>query len=144
MGKSQEQQHIIKGPDKVKWSKGMSNDTGHLLQVLGYIQGPNTCFFIHIHKVSQGAKVAYIHIFCNIGPRRKIRVERDSHWEGTNLRFNGSVSAPTSNLLTSKLHWNSVILNAGAKYLVVDAKNFYLNNLMPKNQFHKIALSLIP
>ena len=63
---------------------------------------------------------------------------------GDILTFDIPVSAPTSNITTSKLHWGSFILNPGSRYLVVDVKNFYLNNVMAKHEFYKIAISLIP
>ena len=63
---------------------------------------------------------------------------------GDKLKFEGLVSTPTSNLTTSKIHWNSVILTPGTKYLVVDVNHFYLNNLMSKHEYYNIALSRIP
>ena len=63
---------------------------------------------------------------------------------GYKLTFDGPVSTPTSDFTTSKLHWNSVISNPGSKYLVVDFKNFYLNNIMAKHEYYNIAISLIP
>ena len=63
---------------------------------------------------------------------------------GDKLTFDGPVSTPTSDLTTSKMHWNSVILTPGSKYLVVDVKNFYLNNAMAKYEYYNISLSLIP
>ena len=63
---------------------------------------------------------------------------------GEKLTFYGPVYTPAYNLTTSKLHWNSMILNPGAKYLVVDAKNFYLNNTMEKHEYYKIYLRLTP
>ena len=60
------------------------------------------------------------------------------------LTFDGQVSTPTSYLNTSKLHCNSVILTPGSKYLVVDVKNFYLNNIMAKHEYYRISNSLIP
>ena len=63
---------------------------------------------------------------------------------GDIITFDGPVSTPTSNLATSKLHWNSVISTPGSRYLVVDAKHFYLNNVMSKHEFYKISISLIP
>ena len=59
------------------------------------------------------------------------------------INFYGTVSNPTSNLTTSKLHWNIIVSTPGAKYLVVDLKNFYLNNPMSKHEYYKIAISLI-
>ena len=63
---------------------------------------------------------------------------------GDKLNFDGTVSTQTSDLTTSKLHWNSVISTLGAKYLVFDIKKFYLYNPMSKQEYYMIAISLIP
>ena len=60
------------------------------------------------------------------------------------LIFDGPVSNPISDLTTSKLRWNSVIFTPGSKYLVIDVKNFYLNNAMEKHEDYMINFSLIP
>ena len=65
-------------------------------------------------------------------------------FEGDKFIFDETVSTPTFNLMTSKLHWNSVIATPGTKYLVVYVKNFYLNNLIPEHKYYKITLILIP
>ena len=101
-------------------------------------------FFIHKHEVPQCVKVTYSNIVCNIHPQKK-----DKHIVRLTvgiykLIFDKPVSAPTSNLTASKIHWNSFILTLGAKYLVIDANNFDLNNLASKHEYYKIALSLIP
>ena len=62
---------------------------------------------------------------------------------GDKLTFDRPVSTPTSELTTSKQHCNSIILTPVTKYLVVNIKNFYLNNPMSKYEYYKIALSLI-
>ena len=54
---------------------------------------------------------------------------------GERIKFDGPVSTPIYNLTTSKLHWKSVISTPGSKYLVVDVKNFYLSNIMAKNEY---------
>ena len=59
------------------------------------------------------------------------------------IKFYGPVSTPISDLTTSKIHWNSAPSTPGSKYLVVDIKNFYLNNPMSRNEFYKIAIILI-
>ena len=60
------------------------------------------------------------------------------------LTFDGPVYTPIYYLMTSKLHWNSVIATPGTKYLVVYVKNFYLNNMMPEHKYYNITLILIP
>ena len=43
----------------------------------------------------------------------------------------------------AKLHWNSCIFTPDRRYLVVDVKNFYLNNPMNKAEYYNIAMKLI-
>ena len=63
---------------------------------------------------------------------------------GDKLKFDGPVSTLTSNLITSKIHWNSVISTPSAKYLVVGIKNFYLNNPISNHEYYNIVIILIP
>ena len=63
---------------------------------------------------------------------------------GEKIIFDGPLYTPSSDLTNSKLHWNIVIYTPGSKYLVVDVKNFYLNNAMEKHEYCNIYLSLIP
>ena len=63
---------------------------------------------------------------------------------GDKISYEGPVSTPTADLKTAKLHWNSVLYTLDGKYLVVDVKNFYLNNPMNKAEYIKIALKIIP
>ena len=102
----------------------MYNEVGHLFQGLGNIQGTNTCFFTHWHEVPQGAKVAYIRIVCNICPHKKETHRVRLTGGGDKLTFDGPISTPTSDLTTYKLHWNNMVSSPGAKYLVVNVKNF--------------------
>ena len=55
-----------------------------------------------------------------------------AHNEGWNIRgisidYPYNVSTPTSDLLTAKYLINSTLSTPGAKVLVVDIKDFYLN-----------------
>ena len=45
-------------------------------------------------------------------------------FEGDKFIFDETVSTPTFNLMTSKLHWNSVISTPGANYIVVEVGDF--------------------
>ena len=59
-GKSQEYRHLMKGPDKQKWTRSVENDIGRLFQGIRDIEGTYICFFIHRHEVTQDSKVTYI------------------------------------------------------------------------------------
>ena len=122
----------------------MSSEIGRIFQRIGDIQGTNSCFFIYRHEVPQDAKVLYFGIVCNIRPQKKETHRVRLAVGGDRLTFYGPGSTPTSNITTSKLHWKSVISTPGSRYLVVDVKNFYLNNIMVKHEYYKISISLIP
>ena len=59
------------------------------------------------------------------------------------LTYNVPVSTPTKYLTTSKLHWDRFLSTQFGKYLIVHVKNFYLNNPMMKNEYYKIAITII-
>ena len=64
--------------------------------------------------------------------------------DGDNLIYDGIVSTPPLYLTTARLHWNSVLSTSYAKYLVIDVKNFYLDNPMKKGKYYKIEIKIIP
>ena len=122
----------MKGADKPKWTRDMTNEIGRLFQVIVYIEGKDTYFFIHSHKVSQDIKVAYSRIVCNIRHQKK-EIHRLRLAVGDDkLTYGGPVSTSTAYLTMAKLHCNSVLSTPNVKYLILDVKNFYLNNLMKK------------
>ena len=64
--------------------------------------------------------------------------------EVNKLSYEVPLSTPTDDLVTDKLHCNSVLSKPDGKYLIVDFNNFYLNNTMNKAEYIKIALKIIP
>ena len=101
-------------------------------------------FFIHSNEVPQGVKIAYCNIVCGILLQKKETDRVIIKVGGDKLTFELTVSTPTPNPTTSKLHRNSILLTPFSKYLVVDVKNFYLNKLIYKHDYYKIALRIIP
>ena len=60
------------------------------------------------------------------------------------LDFTGSLRAPTASVTTAKCVFNSVVSTPGARCLLDDIKNFYLNNILPDPEFMRITLKIIP
>ena len=100
-------------------------------------------FLIIRNKVPQGAKVKYCCIICNIRPQNKETKGVQIPVGGYKLTFDGPVSTPASDIITLKIYWDSLLSTPGSKNLVANVKNFYLNNLMSKNEFYKIPIRLI-
>ena len=46
---------------------------------------------------------------------------------GNLIHSAGKLLVPTANIDTAKLHWNSVVSTALAKYMCINIKSFYLS-----------------
>ena len=51
---------------------------------------------------------------------------------------------PTANIDTAKLHWNSVVSTASAKYMCIDINSFYLSAALEYFEYVKILITLFP
>ena len=51
---------------------------------------------------------------------------------------------PTVDMVTIKLHLNSVISTKGARYCTIDLKDFYLNTPMVRPEYMRMKLKDIP
>ena len=54
------------------------------------------------------------------------------------------VSARTADLTTVKLLLNSVISTPGARFYILDIKDYYLNTLLPRKEYMRIPINYIP
>ena len=71
--------------------------------------------------------------------------ERTRLTVGVNLSdFTGNLSAPTSSVTTAKCVFNSVVSTPGARCILADIKNNYLNNILSDPEFMRIPLKIIP
>jgi hypothetical protein len=63
---------------------------------------------------------------------------------GNLINYEASALVHTADLDTAKLHWNSIISTALAKYMRLDIKNFYLTAALEYFEYMKIPLTLFP
>jgi hypothetical protein len=63
---------------------------------------------------------------------------------GDQIEYPGDKSTRTAGLTTAKFFINSVISTFGAKFLVIDIKNFYLNTPLGRFEYMVINLSSLP
>jgi hypothetical protein len=54
---------------------------------------------------------------------------------GDSVHYPSNTSTSTANLLTIKILINSIISTAGAKFMTMDIKDFYLNTLMARCEY---------
>ena len=62
---------------------------------------------------------------------------------GNLIHFPVDVSTPTTDLITAKLIFKSVLSTKNAKFVCADIANFYLNNPMDRYEYRKLPLDII-
>jgi hypothetical protein len=67
-----------------------------------------------------------------------------THCWWQSIDYPHDVSTKTAGLITAKIMFNSIISTPDAKCLIMDIKNFYLNNDMDRFEYMKIPLTAIP
>ena len=145
---------LLKGPHKETWIRSLANEFGRLLPhgvgknrpVSERIQGTGTIFPIRKKDVPQGRKVTYANFVCDIRPQKKESHRTRLTAGGDKLDYPHDASSPAVSVLDAKIHINSTISDAhrGARYLVLDIKNFYLGTPMTYYQYMRIPRALIP
>jgi len=60
------------------------------------------------------------------------------------VHFPSDAGTPTANLLTVKLLINSIISTAGAKFMTMDTKDFYLNTPMARYKYMQLRIANMP
>jgi hypothetical protein len=73
------------------------------------------------------------------GPRR-IQITAG----GNSINYNGDASVCTVDLDTAKLHWNSVVSTANARYMCLNIKKFDLTAALEYFEYMKISLAMLP
>jgi hypothetical protein len=63
---------------------------------------------------------------------------------GDQIEYPGDKSTRTVGLTTAKMLINSIISTKGARFLVVDIKNFYLNTPLGRFKYMAVNLSSLP
>jgi hypothetical protein len=63
---------------------------------------------------------------------------------GDQIEYPGDKSSRTAGLTTAKILINSAISTLGAKFLVIDIKNFYFNTPLGRFEYMVINLSSLP
>jgi hypothetical protein len=57
------------------------------------------------------------------------------------VNYPGNAGTPTANLLTVKILINSIISTAGAKFMTIDVKDFYLNTPMTRYKYMQLRIA---
>jgi hypothetical protein len=137
-GKSLKHQELIaKLRYKIKWMRSTANEINRLYNT-------NTIRFIRRSNIPKGQKVMYDSFVVDIKDHKEEKERTRLTVGGDQIEYLGEKSTRTAGLTTAKNLINSVISTLGAKFLVIDINNFYLNTPFGRFEYMVINLALLP
>jgi hypothetical protein len=119
---------------KETWSKSAANEFGRLAQGLkdGRVKGTNTIKFIRKNKIPQDRRkdVTYGSVKCEIKTNKAETHRTRLTAGGDRINYPEDVGTLTADMTLFKILANSIILTPGARCIMIDIKDFYLNTPM--------------
>jgi hypothetical protein len=103
---------------RIKCMRSTANEINRLYNT-------NTIRFIQRSNIPKGRKLTYGSFVVDIKDHKEERERTRLTVGGYQLEYPGDKSTRTAGLTTAKILINSVISTLGAKFLVIDIKNFY-------------------
>jgi hypothetical protein len=107
----------------------------------------NTIIFIRKEQVppTRAKDVTYGLITCLVQPKKLEKPNRTRLVAGGDrVHYPGNAGTSTANLLTVKILINSIISTAGAKFMTIDIKDFYLNTPMARYKYMQLRIADMP
>jgi hypothetical protein len=131
------QELITKLRYKIKLMRSTANEINRLYNT-------NTIRFIRRSDIPNGRKVTYGSFVVDIKDHKEEKERTRLTVGGDQIEYSGDKSTRTAGLTTAKILINSVISTQGAKFLVIDIKNFYLNTPLGRFKYMVINLASLP
>jgi hypothetical protein len=94
--------------------------------------------------IDQCKDVMYGHMCVNYRPEKTDPNFTCLTIDGNRITYPRDCSTPTVDMVTVKIHLNSVISTKGACYCTIDLKDFYLNTPMARPEFMRMKLADLP
>jgi hypothetical protein len=104
----------------------------------------NTIRFIRMSDIPKGRKVTYGSFVVDIKDHKEEKEGTRLTVGGDQIEYPGDKSTRNAGLTTAKNLINSVISTLGAKILVIDINNFYLNTPLGRFEYMVINLLSLP
>ena len=126
------------------WMKFFANELGCLAQGIRDMPGTDTIDFIPHADVPVWTTIMYGRIVCTYC-LHKIDKHRIRLTFGVNLFIClYDFSAPTSDMTTEKLLFNSLVSTPGASFITLRLEDFYLKTSLPQPRYTKAKIDILP
>ncbi len=147
-GQLMEMRHLLINPKyKELWGKLYTKELARLAQgIPGVSKGTKTLIIIKRDEITADCRcdTTYAHVCVNYRPKKDDPNRARLTVSGNLIHILSDVSTPTVNMVTVKLHLNSVISTKGARYCTIDLNDFYLNIPMVRPEYMRMKLKDIP
>jgi hypothetical protein len=138
-GKEMEYKTLMKDSQlKPLWTRGFGNECGRLFQGILDIAGIDTCFFIKLTDILKARKITYGKIVCDYRPHKKEKKRVRLTVGGDRLDYSGDVATSTADITTLKILIKSTLSTEDAAIIMMDIKNYYLGNPLPRFEYMKM------
>jgi hypothetical protein len=104
----------------------------------------NTIRFIRREDAPAGRKATYGSFVVDIKTHKEETERRRLTVGGDQIEYPGDTSTRTASLTTAKMLFNSTISTPGARFLVIDIKNFYLNTPLECYEYIVVMMASLP
>jgi len=139
---------LLKDPKHAKvWAHSAANEFGRLAQGVGTrIKGTNTIHFIQKNQVPQdrARDVTYGSFSCDFKQNKEEKERTRLTAGGDRINYPGDTGTLTADMTLFKIIMNSVISTKGARCMMIDLKDFYLNTPMERPEYMRLKLGDIP
>jgi len=115
-----------------------------LAQGHGDVHGTNTIHFIRFADVPKGRVPTYVRVVCAFRPEKTNPYRVRWTAGGNRVDYPGNVTTKTADIVTHKIHINSVLSTPGARFMTGDLKDFYLNTQLDQYEYLRIPLAMLP
>jgi hypothetical protein len=137
-GKSLKHQELItKLRYKTQWMRSTANEIYRLYNT-------NAIQFIRRSDIPKGRKVTYGLFVVDIKDHKEEKERTRLTVGGDQIEYPEDKSTRTAGLTTANILINSVISTQGAKFLVIDINNFYLNTPLGRFEYMVMNLASLP
>ena len=144
-----QKRELMKSPKHGEmWSKSSANEFGRLTQGLkdGRVKGTDTMRYIMKAQIPQDRRkdITYASFTCDYRPNKEETHQTRLTAGGDRINYPDDVGTPTADMTLFKVHANSITSTPGARCIMVDIKDFYLNTPMKRPEYMRIKISDIP
>ena len=144
-GELHEYRHLRINPQyRQVWGKSFGDEIGRFAQgIPNRVDGTDTMFFINENKIPNNRRrdVTYRQIVCDVRERKAEKNRTRLTVGGNRINYPGDAGTPTACLLTVKLLVNSVVSTAGAEFMTLHIKLFYLDTPLARYEYLRLKLS---